>query len=107
MPEGPAGLDEHVEGQGEERATDKAVDPSFASLDGLGVSSPCLDAEPPQERCRRRTLDEAVKAKAHEGDTPRVQARPECHHAFEDVVAHRRAHKPQTDAAPMTGARAR
>jgi hypothetical protein len=38
------------------------------------LSPLCLDAEPPEERCRR-TLNEAVKAKAHEGDTPDVQAR--------------------------------
>jgi hypothetical protein len=101
VPEGQARLDEHVEGEREERASDKAMDPCLASLDGLGVGPSCLDTEPPEERRGRRTLDEAIKTEAHQRDTPGVEARPECYHAFEDIVSHRRADKPQTYTPPI------
>jgi hypothetical protein len=79
LPQSPARLDEHVEGQRQECAADKAMDPSLASLDSFRVGPPCLDAEPPEECRGGRTLDEAIKAKAHQGDTPGLEARPKCH----------------------------
>src|SRR5262245_39408204 len=45
VPEGPAGLDQHVESQCQERAADKAVNPPLASLNGLRVPSPHIDTE--------------------------------------------------------------
>jgi len=69
LPERPAYLDEHVEGKREKRASDKAVHTALASLDSLGVGSPRLDAEPPEERGRRRTLDKAIETKTDKGNT--------------------------------------